>query len=514
MTLDLFAPKKHAPTLHHGDCLAVLKTLDDASVDAVVTDPPYLIDFMGKGWDSADGIAGKPEVWAECLRVLKPGGHLLAFGATRTYHRMTCAIEDAGFEIRDSIHWLYSTGFPKSLNIGDGRGTALKPAHEPVVVARKPLAGTVAANVERYGTGALNIDASRVSAVQGDEPLRWAHGRSMGFHGAKDNGPCEALTSAGRWPPNIVLSHTEDCTESACDETCAVAELNRQSGTKQGKGQPTVGGSPRSKSAHIAQMSEQPRTNAIMDYGDSGGASRFFPVFRYQAKASRSERGVYLTCDCKAGTVPAWVNAVRSQPGKTVVTSPAKGTSEETSEAVSGCNTSLCGSERTVQSLADGKSITSTKTNSTIDWKTSDCSQQSNTSGFIADASYAAASGSSRVVSAVSESPSTRTTSTSLGKVGRCTGVAVPAMSESLWKGKSCGVCGSAIRGEGHATVKPIALMEWLVTLVTPPGGVVLDPFMGSGTTGVAAVRKGFRFVGIEREDEYLAIARARIEAA
>lgn len=420
MTLDLFAPKKHAPTLHHGDCLAVLKTLDDASVDAVVTDPPYLIDFMGKGWDSADGIAGKPEVWAECLRVLKPGGHLLAFGATRTYHRMTCAIEDAGFEVRDSIHWMYGSGFPKSLDVSKamdnaagaerevvgqrkltgtarkstthtghgagsvngadprnyietfqqitapatdlakqwaGWGTALKPAHEPVVVARKPLAGTVAANVERYGTGALNIDASRVGTVF------WKHPGSPAVRTTAygDFAGGDARThEGGRWPPNIVLSHAEDCTESACDETCAVAELDRQSGTKQGKGQPTVGGPPRSKSAHIAQMSEQPRTNAVMDYGDSGGASRFFPVFRYQAKASRSERG------------------------------------------------------------------------------------ETNT----------------------------------------------------------------------HPTVKPIALMEWLVTLVTPPGGVVLDPFMGSGTTGVAAVCKGFRFVGIEREDEYLAIARARIEAA
>ena len=424
MTLDLFAPKKHAPTLHHGDCLAVLKTLPDASVDGVVTDPPYLIDFMGKSWDSADGIAGKPDVWAECLRVLKPGGHLLAFGATRTYHRMTCAIEDAGFEIRDSIHWMYGSGFPKSLDVSkamdnaagaerevvgqrkltgtarkstthtghgagsvngadprnyietfqqitapatdlakqwQGWGTALKPSHEPVVVARKPLAGTVAANVERYGTGALNIDASRVAATQGDEPLRWAHGRSMGFHGAKDNGPCEALTSAGRWPPNIVLSHTEDCAESACDETCAVAELDRQ----------------------------------------SDSSSRFFPVFRYQAKASRSEREAGLR---EAGLREAGLR------------------------------------EAEVRTGMGGK---------------------------------------------------------------------MPVDDNGKARDRF-----SKVAANTHPTVKPIALMEWLVTLVTPPGGVVLDPFMGSGTTGVAAARKGFRFVGIEREDEYLAIARARIEAA
>ena len=353
MTLDLFALKKHAPTLHHGDCLAVLKTLDDASVDAVVTDPPYLIDFMGKGWDSADGIAGKPEVWAECLRVLKPGGHLLAFGATRTYHRMTCAIEDAGFEIRDSIHWMYGSGFPKSLNIGDGRGTALKPSHEPVVVARKPLASTVAATVEQYGTGALNIDASRVGTVfwkrPGSPAVRTtAYGDFAGGDARTHEG--------GRWPPNIVLSHTEDCTESACDETCAVAELDRQSGTTKSVGKAQF----KPRTVYNADAEGYDITGKEIGYGDTGGASRFFPVFRYQAKASRSERG---------------------------------------------------------------------ETNV-------------------------------------------------------------------------------------HPTVKPIALMEWLVTLVTPTGGVVLDPFMGSGTTGVAAVRKGFRFVGIEREDEYLAIARARIEAA
>ena len=391
MTLDLFAPKKHAPTLHHGDCLAVLKTLDDASVDAVVTDPPYLIDFMGKGWDSADGIAGKPEVWAECLRVLKPGGHLLAFGATRTYHRMAVAIEDAGFEIRDSIHWMYGSGFPKSLNIGDGRGTALKPAHEPVVVARKPLAGTVAANVQRYGTGALNIDASRVGRAS-DDISGWSQTGSKAGENRSMSGQNYArepkADASGRWPPNIVLSHTEDCTESACDETCAVTELDRQSGTLK-SGNKVGGQYARTTGVHAGGQ----RQDGTACYGDSGGASRFFPVFRYRAKASRSERDLGLeTHDQKR-----------------------------------------CGG---MTATANGSMLT---------------------------------------------------------------GSGNPRNTE---------------RANTHPTVKPIALMQWLVTLVTPPSGTVLDPFMGSGTTGVAAVRKGFRFVGIEREDEYLAIARARIEAA
>lgn len=503
--------------LLQGDCLEVLKTLPDASVDAVVTDPPYGLEFMGKDWDSFKGeswrsgagmtkpgigerkiawpsfgggdnanptcaacsgrkrgakkcdcetpdwrVKGKPlearnnradsmrafqdwcEAWAaECLRVLKPGGHLLAFGGTRTYHRMACAIEDAGFEIRDSIHWMYGSGFPKSLDVSkaidkearverevvgrgvqrtiggkngvstnhgrggiqykdvvftipatedaarwNGWGTALKPAHEPVVVARKPLTGTVAANVQQYGTGALNIDASRVAAAKGDEPLKWAHGRGLGFHGATDNGPCEALTSAGRWPPNIVLSHTEDCTESACDETCAVAELDRQSGVSASVIRKPSGGM-------ILNPATGWNANSMVDktergFADSGGASRFFPVFRYQAKPSRSER--------EAGLREA---AVRTGMG--------------------------------------GK------------MPVDDAGKQRN-----------------------------RFTKTAANT---------------------------------HPTVKPIALMEWLITLVTPPNGTVLDPFMGSGTTGIAAKRLGFSFIGIEREAEYMEIAKARIYA-
>ena len=153
-----------------GDCREIIATLPDCSIDSIVTDPPYQLGFMGKKWD-ATGVSYDVNLWAECLRVIKPGGHLLAFGGTRTYHRMTCAIEDAGFEIRDCIGWLYSSGFPKSHNLKgewDGWGTALKPALEPVVMARKPLIGTVAANVIEHGTGALNIDSARIQGTKGD----------------------------------------------------------------------------------------------------------------------------------------------------------------------------------------------------------------------------------------------------------------------------------------------------------------------------------------------------------
>lgn len=157
--------------LRHGDSLAILPALPAASMDACVTDPPYELGFMGQAWDRS-GIANNVELWRGVLRALKPGAHLLAFGGTRTYHRMACAIEDAGFEIRDQIGWLYGSGFPKSANLdGDwaGWGTALKPAWEPIVLARRPLeARTVAANVGRYGTGALHIDAGRIPTAAGD----------------------------------------------------------------------------------------------------------------------------------------------------------------------------------------------------------------------------------------------------------------------------------------------------------------------------------------------------------
>jgi DNA modification methylase len=355
-------------TLHLGDCLDVLKTLPDASVDAVVTDPPYELGFMGKKWDAA-GIAYSVPLWTEALRVLKPGGHLLAFGGTRTYHRMACAIEDAGFEVRDSLHWIYGSGFPKSLNLDGawhGWGTALKPAHEPVVVARKSLVGTVAANVLAHGTGALNIDGCRVGTTAESWPATRREYRVSGIQpgGGKDGATqSTGHAPAGRWPPNILLSHTPECGE-ACAEDCAVAEMDRQSGTlKSGTHSPhhqrhTNGGNGQTLGT-MAGVTGQ-------SYPDSGGASRFFPVFRYQAKASRSER------------------------------------------------------ER---GLNEGQKAS-------------------------------------------------------------------------------------------HPTVKPVELMRWLVRLVTPRGGVVLDPFTGSGTTGVAAMLEGAQFVGIEREPEYHAIATARINHA
>lgn len=378
-------------TLWHCDCLDVLPTLPDASVDSVVTDPPYELGFMGKGWD-ATGIAYNVTMWRECLRVLKPGGHLLAFGGTRTFHRLACAIEDAGFEIRDSIAWLYGSGFPKSLDVskaidkaagaereviglkasnrpnvvgqrpGDsmgggnygervetapatpdaerwqGWGTALKPAFEPVVVARKPLQGTVAANVLAWGTGALNIDATRISTDE--DRRRNARGGDNGLNGEgtfriRERRADDQPLTAGRWPANVVL-----------DEHAA-AELDRQSGTSESR----VG-----KPRGAAHGEGWGMTATGAEYADTGGASRFF----YVAKAPTSERP----------------------------------------------------------------------------------------------------------------------------RVG----------------------------GIAHPTVKPLDLMRWLVRLVTPPGGTVLEPFAGSGTTAEACVLEGFQCIAIEREADYLPLIVSRLD--
>ena len=320
-----------------GSCLDRLKDLEDNSVDAVVTDPPYELGFMGKSWDSS-GIAYNVDVWRECLRVLKPGGHVLAFGGSRTWHRLAVAVEDAGFEIRDSIAWIYGSGFPKSLDVSkaidkaagverevvtetvvdifgereekkekpafgigqnsesfgghaegamfrelgnpitddakkwQGWGTALKPAFEPVVVGRKPLTGTVAANVLEWGVGGLNIDGTRI----GTETVTI----NTFDNGAKPFGnaigePFTSRQSQGRWPSNVML---DEYTASLVDE---------QSGfSKSQTGFHTITRNDSGWDRQDKGMFDSGRSNTFKEYGDSGGASRFF----YVAKASKRDR--------------------------------------------------------------------------------------------------------------------------------------------------------------------------------------------------------------------------------
>lgn len=381
-----------------GDCREVLATLDAVSVDAVVCDPPYELlqvsrngsrrinnpdnpyarnerrgGFMGKTWDGT-GVAFDPETWRLVGRALKPGAHVVAFGGSRTFHRLTCAMEDAGFEIRDCLSWLYGSGFPKSHNLPGGLGTALKPAWEPIVLARKPLIGTVAANVERHGTGALNIDGCRIAGAM-DGHWGASQVASIGYRGNMGgNGYRTEQSALGRWPANVCL---DEAAAAALD--AAVGHLHG-SGNKADIGN----GADEPYSASSFHVSYAGRANR--DYGaQGGGPSRFF----YTSKASSSERNRGLE-------------------------------------------------------------------------------------GMDARAVHRYGAG-----------------------IGEGSAPEAPVVERNH-----------------HPTVKPVDLMRWLIRLVTPPAGMVLDPFMGSGTTGIACVFEERSFIGIERELEYVEIARRRIERA
>jgi site-specific DNA-methyltransferase (adenine-specific) len=378
-----------------------MKSLPKNSVDSIVTDPPYELGFMGKSWDNS-GIANSVEMWAEALRVLKPGGHLLAFSGSRTYHRMVCAIEDAGFEIRDQIMWVYGSGFPKSLDISkaidkqagvereivssyethdirnaglmdkkggvtvnktapntdlakqwDGWGTALKPAHEPIVMARKPIVGTVANNVLTYGVGGINIDASRVEYTDDydkkhQEDIRKGTGT---FFGGSGESKSNQKDIQGRWPANFIHDNSDEVVQ-------------------------------------------------LFPGDDFISSARFF----YCAKASKRDRNEGLDgFDTKE------------------IAGKGNGLARK-------CTTCFA-------SVIDG----------------CDCPDRT----FV--------------------NPS---------------------------------------RANHHPTVKPTSLMQYLVRLVTPKGGIVLDPFMGSGSTGKACVYEGFNFIGIDQDLDYVDIAKARIEFA
>lgn len=397
-------------TLYGGDCREILQGLPADSVDAVVCDPPYELvtgngkGFMGRSWD-ATGVAFDPNTWRQVMRVLKPGGHLLAFGGSRTWHRMVVAIEDAGFEIRDSIAWLYSQGFPKSLDISkaidkaagkereilsekikvttfdsekqagggwargtvqettpvtddakkwDGWGTALKPSFEPIAVARKPLEGTHVTNVLKYGTGALNISGCRLGTEErinlpaANKPGGASLNMSV-IGMPQDASPTPAV---GRWPSNVALDPAQ------------AAVLDEQ--TKHLKAGGSIaagskGAGPRNNTVYGKDTAERGEWEG---YDDAGGASRFFkvtdyPVFKYEAKADKNER--------------------------------------------------------------------------------------------------------------------------------------------------------PSVNGVVHSTVKPVDLMRWLIRLVTPPGGIVLDPFAGSGTTGEAAIHEHKQAILIELEDDHLPLIVARL---
>jgi site-specific DNA-methyltransferase (adenine-specific) len=417
--------------LYHGDCLEVLRTLPDCSVDSVVTDPPYGLSFMGKKWDYD---VPSTEIWAECLRVLKPGGHLLAFAGTRTQHRMAVRIEDAGFEIRDMIAWVYGSGFPKSLDVSKaidkaagaereridgpksggmaalnkgnadqgyrddayyedgnkmlsneavteaaqqwaGWGTALKPALEPITVARKPLIGTVAANVLAHGTGAINVDGCRVGtedmSAQWDRSLADNSGE-LGQRYPQSGRESGKTVPPGRWPANLIHDGSQMVLDLFPETKSGVPGVRRKAHDTN------------SMSGRLNMTGEQET-----GYGDTGSAARFF----YCAKTAKKDRDEGLTTDPQAFVQFQTANGTSGKPS----------------------------------SLSEGRDT-----------------QYRNT----------------------------------------------------------------------HPTVKPTNLMRYLCRLVTQPGGTVLDPFMGSGSTGKAAMLEDFDFIGIEREADYIKIAEARIKAA
>lgn len=360
--------------LYQGSMLDMKNVIEDNTIDAIITDPPYELGFMGKAWDNS-GIAFKVNTWKTCLDVLKPGGYLLAFGGSRTFHRIACAIEDAGFEIRDTVMWLYGSGFPKSMNIGKaiesktehngmwkGWGTALKPSYEPIIIARKPCEDSCVANVLKYGVGGLNIDECRVytsdiikhggtlKTMIGDE----RRGNSLGmFKEGTEN--TYTQNPNGRFPANTILTYDDTDFEEVCGGM-PYTKSTGESGEKSTNGNfKNVYGDYKGgiKPANLGGL------------GDSGSTARYF----YCAKASKRDRD----------------------------------------EGISG-------------------------------------------------------------------------------------------------------------RRNTHCTVKPTSLMQYLIRLVTPNDGTILDPFNGSGSTGKAVMyenkehNKGYKYIGIELEEEYLDISKARIE--
>jgi hypothetical protein len=365
--------------LLHGDCLDMLRGLPDTCVDSVVTDPPAGISFMGREWDSDKGgrdewIAWLASVMRECLRVLKPGGHALVWALPRTSHWTATAIEDAGFEVRDVVTHLFGTGFPKSACVSkaidkaagaerpvvgagpydsrrprptaetntpgaeygfgaghsitapatdaarqwEGWGTALKPASEHWILARKPLTGTVAANVQAHGVGGLNIDGCRIGTSK-DVPAspRGAQDRIYGAYRAQTGAESGHDPNIGRWPANVTLSHTPDCGD-ACAEGCPVRLLDEQSGHTQSSARPRHN----TAAAHnrTASMGSSSADWTTAGHADSGGASRFF----YVAKPSRSERNAGTAEGNKHPTVKPialmrWLCRIITPPGGTVL---------------------------------------------------------------------------------------------------------------------------------------------------------------------------------------------------
>lgn len=431
-------------TILQGDNRLTLKTLPNDSIDAIITDPPYGIDFLGKSWDANTGAL---ETYQECLRVLKPGGHILAFSAARTYHHLAITLEQAGFEIRDQIMWIYSSGFPKSQDIGksiqrslgvketkankyhmpriggsqekpvssdttvctdpeakawSGWGTALKPAHEPIALARKPMKGSIKDNCLKYGTGALNIDATRVPY---DDP---AEAEAMADWYEK-----YPVNQTGGAP--VFQGSTVKKTPKAGKRTASFHQATGNPDATQSGGDGSGGW----EASNIGRFP----SNVIGDIPD-------YQKYFYCPKVSRKERHIGFELP------PPMFGGVQ-------------GCYDENGERFA--------------------------------------------VGFDARA----------------EGKTKKKKHDPLGHI--------PTNPDGMWDVDGTGVQYNSNKntniGNNHPTVKPIELMKYLIKLITPPGGTVLDPFNGSGSTGCAAVELGHPYIGCELDPAYVAIAEKRIEA-
>ena len=609
-----------------GDNIESLKKIPDNSIDSVVTDPPYGLSFMNKKWDYD---VPSVQFWKEVYRVLKPGGHIVSFGGTRTYHRMVVNIEDAGFEIRDQIMWLYGSGFPKSRNIGkdiekinvgginnlkqvgtkkgtvatnhhelakkdkpkgfsyktashsishsevatartqttgdipvyeinneyEGWGTALKPSNEPICLARKPLSEkSVAENVLKWKTGGINVDGCRIGS---DEIKINGGGRKYedGFNGGWNNISKDNIVNEGRFPANIIL-------ECICDEVikgekgekttiqtninnkdanwfrnaggdkedrwsfndkgdihtnpdCPCRLLDEQSGfLKSGDGKSGKHKINRNGNTDGVCKMDMGKSNEAIHYGDSGGASRFF----YQAKVSKAERNMGLDgfeIKINIGTIKlliykrkneiVWERQDLNQTHQVdMEQSQQKDTEGFITKEECVWNTELFGNYIMERFQKDIKSITEMKTNSITIYQTLNSLIQQSTNEYIVTQQKELMDGIKFVESA--DKKNTKAIITYQKKDGLNQSVN-PASLREVWS-----ISVEEEVKSNHPTMKPVNLMTYLCRLITPENGIVLDPFMGSGSTGIAAQLEGFRFVGMEMDEEYMKIATARIE--
>ncbi len=543
-----------------GDVVEVLKSYKDNSFDGVVCDPPYAINFMGKKWDCEVPSA---ELWAEVLRVCKPGAALIAFGGTRTYHRLVCAIEDAGWEIRDQLAWMYGSGFPKSLDVskaldsaagavrevvgsrksqggrttspnpmdrdrgeetGDnisitapstdaarqwaGYGTALKPAFEPAVLARKPLEGTVAANVAKWGVGALAIDASRVGT---EDKISGGAGRaSFGPYQGADY----VQSTQGRWPANVIL-----------DEEAGEA-LDVQTGNR-----PGMSGGGKHKAGYAGGMFGGIDGNEAHARNDSGGASRFFKRIECDSAS------IVKSLSPLPNLLDAFAQSVAAISARPEGLAKTPSSCLELFTDVTQLGSALNGARSTESILSIGERFllaskhTSTllidlvryagpteqtditrimesleKCTSCVEHAISLCTSRSSEAGArdFARFSYCAKANRKERDLGCEDLPLKSGAEMTDSEEGQ-------ARLDSPRTG--AGRTGGA--RNHHPTVKPIALMEYLARLIMPPNpGAILVPFSGSGSEMIGALKAGWPAVlGIERESEYVEIARARLKA-